>query len=596
MDWNNDLHRKNIRRLVSLLFSFSILLTIILAHIGYIQLFAKNDYQGINLVSKSIEQRSRSVTLDIGRGDILDRKGLSFTGFEREAILVLPKRKEQLALEKKQIEELASILTIDEALLFNRFATIRLPELLKINQKVVYINEAQKQKIEALKLSGIFFADHKERYTDEMIARHVVGFIGQDPSLLQAKYKKYIENGVFSERDLVGKSGLERTYELDVKSEGDSRISYYIYQDRNQQLHPYYGLGIRLYENDNPYRPAKIVTTLDFEMQQSAERLLDSYQVEKGSIVVQDMENGDVLVMASRPNYNPNQIEIEKYNDTKNRAVAALFPGSVFKIVIAAAALEEGIVSLQDRFDCEGHLEFANGEKLKCWKEHGHLSLIDAFAESCNVTFAKLAIEIGRDKIEKYAQAFGLGSTISYYDSNRGIPQIYQEEHGQIFRIEGKNEQLIANTAIGQQDVQITPLQASNMLVTIMNHGRIYQPRLVQEIRGKNGYLIQAYHTQYKTPGLISRHTFYQLSKLLEAVVQKGTATTIGEAGILAGGKTGTAEIGKTGNVHRWFVAYYPANKPKYSISIVVEDVRSYEQIGTPTNLFKDFIINTLNQ
>jgi len=576
-----------IKRILLLGFFLLFVLVALIGKLGYIQVIANHDYQGVNLVSKSIDQRSRSVILDSGRGNIVDRYGKSFTGTEQLSLLILPRTENIFQKEKEKIIQLSNILNVSDRVVENIFINAKHPQLLSINSTVIAINEMQKQQITDLNISGVFFTNSKSRYSENMIARHVLGFIGEDIEITRSKYGELFDEMNIAAIDLIGKSGLEYTYELDLTIEGAKEITYYIYQDRYKQLHPYYGLGVKLQQSNNIYRPNTVQTTLDYNLQKYVELLFDQYKVKKGSIVIMDTANGDILAMVSRPNYEPYNIKMESYEYTKNRAVTASFPGSIFKTVIAIAALEEGLVNLYDRYSCGGSMTFNNNQVLKCWTNHGEVSFVDAFAKSCNITFANLAIQLGRDNIIKYSNALGLGEVVGYYDEFVKLPQVYMEEAGSVFLVEGNNDQLLANTGIGQQDVRITPLQVANMFSIIANYGKQYSPRLVTGIKSKNGHIIRKYITKAEDTS-ISRHTYYQVQKLLEQVVANGTAEEIYSEGILAAGKTGTAEIGKTGRVNRWFAGYYPAKYPQFSVAIAIENVESYEHIETPINIFKD--------
>ena len=569
-------------------------LVALIGKLGYIQVIANNDYQGVNLVSKSIDQRARSVILDSGRGNIVDRYGKSLTGTEQLSLLILPRTEDIFQKEQEKIIQLANILNLPDKIIRDIFLSAKYPQLLTNNSTVIAINETQKEQITDLNISGLFFANSKSRYSEDMIARHVLGFIGEDIEITRSKYGEFLDDMNIAAFDLIGKSGLEYTYELDLMSEGAREITYYIYQDRYKQLHAYYGLGVKLQQSNNRYRPTTVQTTLDYNIQKYAELLFDQYKVNKGSIVIVDITNGDILAMASRPNYEPYNIKMENYENTKNRAVTASFPGSIFKTVIAITALEEGLVSIHDYYSCSGSMPFNNNQVLKCWTNHGEVSFIDAFAKSCNITFANIAIQLGRENIIKYSNALGLGEIVGYYDEFINLPQLYMEETGSIFLVEGNNEQLLANTGIGQQDVRITPLQAANMFSIIANYGKHYSPRIVTEIKSKNGHSIRKYTVKAQDTS-ISRHTYYQVQKLLEQVVINGTAKQIYSEGILAAGKTGTAEIGKTGRVNRWFTGYYPAKYPEISVAIVIENVESYEHIETPINIFKDIAHTQIN-
>ncbi|MGZ6507120.1 MAG: peptidoglycan D,D-transpeptidase FtsI family protein, partial [Tumebacillaceae bacterium] len=307
------------------------------------------------------------------------------------------------------------------------------------------------------------------------------------------------------------------------------------------------------------------------------------------AVVVLDAKTEDVLAMASRPNFDQNRpVTTNQY--PVDLALKATFPGSVFKTVIAAAALESGIVKPTDEFDCPGYIDIGDGT-LKCWTTHGHITAEEAFAESCNVTFATLAMKLGRDKIDEYAKKLGLGSAIGL--SFDGQPQFPDEDPGSIFLKQGAAARLLANTGIGQEDVRITPLQAAHLMAVVANGGEAGTPRLVESMNTPDSLLYKEFQPAPKKR-VLQASTAAELQKWCRDVVHadKGTARVLDNAVMPVAGKTGTAQTGDPNADHQWFAGFAPANNPKYIVVVVNESVPHGQQRITESTALQ--IINAL--
>lgn len=300
--------------------------------------------------------------------------------------------------------------------------------------------------------------------------------------------------------------------------------------------------------------------------------------LQKGSVIILNAADADVLAMASRPAFNPYQIQVEQGN-WRNRGLEQLPPGSIFKIVMTVAALEERIVKPQERFKCNG--EYGK-YGLSCWKQggHGNITLEEAFAQSCNVVFAQLAERLSADQIDQYAHELGLGRQVGWQAESQRLAQFDYEHAGQIFAntIDRSDQGILAQTAIGQRDVRMTPLQGANLMVTLLNRGEIFAPRIVQEIRYAN------HHTKHKFPvQTISKNRHWSeatmrfMTKAMDQVVREGTGRTMQQAKWPVAGKTGTAQVHLQGGakIHQWFVGYAPSQLPKYAIAVVAEELPS---------------------
>lgn len=203
----------------------------------------------------------------------------------------------------------------------------------------------------------------------------------------------------------------------------------------------------------------------------------------------------------------------------------------------------------------------------------------EAFAESCNITFAKAALRLPAGKLEEYAQKMGLEEKVGWHEESffkmGSFHQFSGEDSGQVFSAKTPNddEGVIIQTAIGQRDVQLTPLQAANSMATIIDGGKKKEVTIVKEIQYKTGTVFHSFE-EHTLPGdQIEPYTAYQIKKMMEAVVDHGTAKSIRDAKWKTAGKTGTAQIRVNGEMrnNQWFVGYAPADNPQYVFSIVAE-------------------------
>ncbi len=395
------------------------------------------------------------------------------------------------------------------------------------------------------------------RYYEKQPAAHIIGYVNQ--------------------WDNSGATGLEKSFE-DLLNVSQPKI--YAMVDGANNIIP--GLGIRV-EGSN--KNGWIVTTLDIDLQNEVEKILESYDM-RGSVVVLDTKNGDVLACANYPSYNPNNISEYLKSENEeffNRAVQVGYPpGSIYKIIVAAAALESGATDEEEYFDCIGYEEI-NGIRIRCSSYekggHGRLSLMESFSKSCNSAFIQLGIKTGSDKILEMSKEFGLGE-------KTGIP-IEEEYEGNLPERGEVKGAGIGNLSVGQGELLITPLQAARATAIIANDGIDKGIRLVEKIGKPNGEIERLFGTQYER--VISRTTAAIITEMMEETVRSGTANNLGRIFLWdAAGKTGSAQsiYNNKEVVHGWFTGFLPAESPRYVITVFAEDGKSGRQSATP--VFKD--------
>ena len=530
--------------------------------------------RGIDLVKNAVKQRQQSIVLHSGRGDIVDRNGYAFTGEEHLALILFPLARGSLE-GTDGLARLSEIVGESEDRLAAIMEKAKAPLLLrKESGGLLVLNERQTEKINALAIPGIVALAVTERYRTDEVAKHVIGFIHKNPTMVESLYPEEVKSGKMNAESTLGATGLERSFDRFLQGVEPSVLSYYV----DGQGKPLRGLDIRYTKQSNDYYPLSLTTTLDVEIQRKMERVADRVGLREGSIVVLDVKNGDILSSVSRPSYDQTKLT-NNGNEWKNRVVKQIPPGSIFKTVVAAAALAEGVVSPTDRFTCTGDY---GKYHFSCWNKEGHgsVTMEEAYAQSCNIAFAEIAKRVGGEKLEEYARKLGLSEPVGHMTAHLfkldGFKQVDGEERGNVFAegVSRRDEGVLIQTAIGQRDVRVTPLQAANMMVTILSGSTPNQVRLVSEIAYRNGQTFYRFPPQKLSAPGIDYVTASKLRKMMRKVVTEGTGQTLKDASWEVAGKSGTAQLGgeNQSKNHLWFVGYTPVEDPRYAICVVSEN------------------------
>ncbi|NLC11659.1 MAG: penicillin-binding protein 2, partial [Firmicutes bacterium] len=416
------------------------------------------------------------------------------------------------------------------------------------------------EKIAQNNLPGIVFAERHNRYAEGVWGSHLLGHL--------------------SPMDQDGKVGLEYVFNDELSPERPNVLAAVV--DGKGRLIS--GIGYRYRKDKSSYGPYNIVLTIDLEMQKIVERVMDQ-RILQGAVVVIDPYQGDILAMASRPNYNPEQVSTylnhqEEYQDflvlkpLLNRALLSYPPGSIFKLVVAAAALETNAVSLFDTFSCPGYFELGN-DIFRCSNPNGHgeITFAEGFAYSCNTVFIKVAMQMGRETIYHYAKLLGLGQ-------KTGVPLGSKQEGGEAEGFVPSPQEMpflgdLALTAIGQGKVEMTPLQVARLTGIIAGGGKELHPRLVQAITTRQGYEVRKFNSPRKRSQILSPSVVQQLKYMMLGVTSYGTGQDAFLEDFIAGGKTGTAETGRIVNgseeTYSWFTGIVPLDSPGVVITVFIE-------------------------
>lgn len=319
---------------------------------------------------------------------------------------------------------------------------------------------------------------------------------------------------------------------------------------------------------------AGIILTIDSEIQKIAEECIDSGGIDEGAVVILDAKTGKIRAMASRPNFNPN--EIAAYLDDPaspliNRAITEYSVGSVFKLVVCAAALENGI-SPDFTNTCTGSTD-VDGTKIFCHNHSGHgaLDMKNGFALSCNPYFIALAKNLGAEKILKTAEKMGFGMTCELSPGLIGDSGYLPSPQDIVSSGD------LANLSFGQGGLMATPLQIALAYLTVASGGNYYFPRLLEGVTDEKGNITRRFEA--KPPAAVfSREINEKLKYLLQYSVEYGGGSLAKPKNSTAGGKTATAQTGwyKNGEeiFHAWFSGYFPADEPRYVITILKEEGR----------------------
>ena len=421
----------------------------------------------------------------------------------------------------------------------------------------------------------------RRNYPHKNLASHLIGYLGEI-NQQEMEMEEFVNHKLGY---LVGKYGVEQKFEFELMGESGGR------QIEVNAM----GQKIRVLGQVEPNPGNNVHLTLDLEIQKAAEEAMAG---KRGAVVVMNPQNGDILAMVSKPDFDPNlfargispenwkSIVDNPAHPLQNRATQGQYPpGSIFKILVAMAGLEEKMINPETTFQCSGVYPFGNRE-YQCWKKEGHgqVKLRRAIVESCDVYFYQLGMRLGVNRIAKYASAAGLGSPTGF-PLGREKPGLVPTSAWKMKRFGipwqgGEN----LSIAIGQGYNLVTPLQIACTLSALFNGGKYYQPRIAQSIRAPHGEVLQEYPPLVLRNIPISPETIEFVREALWGVVNSpgGTGGRARVEGFNVAGKTGTSQIvqrkeGKPEPTspelqdHAWFACFAPAFNPEIVVAVLVE-------------------------
>lgn len=532
----------------------------------------------------SVLQRERGIMLDSGRGHFTDFQGRPITGNIHWGLVLFPSpnpsgKKAAASANHLAAVKLANILHTAPEQILNEWEQGYAPHFWTAGKNApAPLNERQILRIRQLKLANAEVYPMMTRY--EGLQRSGMQWLGYLAELPDEAGK------LQDHRDEVrqpfalkrGAAGLERTLEPLLMGIGPTLLTRMV----NGAGEAIPELAPRVIAPHNGHYPLKVETTIDVEMQHKLEQMAEHFGMIEGAVVVLDATNADVRAMVSMPFYNAAHVD-PRQSSWANRAVKEAAPGSIFKIVTAAAALETHAVSGKEQFHCKGDW---GKYGLSCWKEHGHgtLNLEQGFARSCNIVFAETSERLTMKQLERTADKLGLARTVGWERKHMaGMPLLRHFDHEDAGRVSlptvvTDDEGARAQTAIGQRDTRVTPLQAANLVVTLLHDGEVRAPRLVQRIRYADGgtMLDMPLQTSPSRYGRISPSTAHRLLTWMGKVVSDGTGKSLQRARWHVAGKSGTAQVVRSGEKlnHQWFIGYGPVEQPRYAVAVLVQHVK----------------------
>jgi penicillin-binding protein 4B len=572
------------RRAIGWLIICIIGFTLLIARLIQIQLAETETFSkhNINLLEDSVNQRTQELVIDNGRGNFLDRNGEPLTHNRVSVLVLFPFLKKM----DWQADKVSDITGISATSLKSAVEKAKKPFAFG-EPDPLEMTPSQMKKINELKIPGVFVIEKKFERSD-IPAEQLLGMTGENAKLLKARYP----DKELSEKTLIGISGLEKSFDEFLLPEGKSKLVYHV----DGGGAPLFGINVKYVDPANPFYPVNIRTTIDKDIQQKAEELVDQHKIKKGGLVLLNIEDNSVLAMVSRPEINKK----DPYNDAgvTNMMLKQNIVGSVFKTVVAAAAIEQNLDDRSRLFNCSMKI---NG-KPELKYDYGMLNFTDSFARSCNRAFGELAKElqtINPSLLEEYAAKLSLIGTTGwngdiYHTSN--FVQLDDEDKGRVFLSDEarRDPNFAAMSGIGQHEVRATPLAVANMMATIARGGQKKMVRTATKIQYKNGTTIVEFPEQSLKGDPISPYTAMKLQKLLREVVvnPNGTGKWYKDLPYEVAGKSGTAETGKLrdGNklYNKWFAGYFPYHNPKYALVAVNLDVTDQE--GGVNLLFSDMV------
>lgn len=567
---------------------------LLLLRLWYLQIISYDSLQ-----ERSVKNRTRALALDAPRGPIYDRNGV---------LLVDNRPSFQISVMRQDVkdrgslfERLAPLLGVDIAELERRWQEGR---RFPVYRPIILAEDVSRDIMERVQehsviLPGILTEVRPVRdYLEHGSAAHLIGYLGEitETELLGGDFDGYRAG------DSIGKTALERTFEKYLHGEKGRRLVEVDVQGKLlRQLQVV------------PATPGnKVYLTLDRDLQRAADK---AFADQSGAAVALDVNSGDILAMVSRPTFNPalfargiageewRKLAHDPRHPLQNKVISGRYaPASTFKIIVALAALRDGVVGMKEKVDCKGDFVIG-GSRYRCWKKkgHGETDLKKALRESCDVWFYNVGLRLGIDKLSAAAKEFGLGSPVGYPLPGERSGVVPSQEWKRRYYNESwyAGETVIAS--IGQGFVLSTPLQLAVMMGAVANEGKVLKPQVIRRIEDWTGQKLIEHKTEVLHEVNYSPEVWRGVRDGLVAVVNEphGTGHAARLKDVVVAGKTGTSqvvrrksdeeeELDDKGDIpyrfrpHALFVAYAPADNPEIAVAVVVEHGQSGGRAAGP--------------
>ncbi len=570
------------KRLLAVAIVVILFMVVIVLRLWFLQIINGEEYE-----NRAYGNRVRIRQLAPPRGHILDRHN-------REIVTNRPSFNVALIQEDSDdlgnvLKRIAPVLDMDVSELWEKIRQASdtpryVPVVLKEDidwQTLAYLENHNHE------FSGIRTEVQPVRvYHYEDLAANVIGYLGS----ISKKELEEADKTVYRGGDIIGKKGLEKLREQDLRGEKGHSYSEVDAKGFEQQL----------LKTVEPLPGRQIRLTLDVDLQQIAESYMAAGE-KAGAVVAMEVKTGRLLVAVSAPTIHINDfvggISTKKWqalldnprHPLINKVVQASYPpGSTYKMVTAMAGLATGVIDKDTVFYCPGHYTFGN-RRYHCWKHSGHgpVNLLKAIGESCDVFFYQVGQKVGVDGLAEYAEKLGLGKKtgieMEYEKSGLAPTKKWKEKYRNAKWQDGET----LSVAIGQGFNLVTPLQMCSMTATLANGGKLYRPQLIEQVIDPEGKIIETF-----SPELVSEITgldqyFNLIKNGMEEVVhgKHGTARSVAIKGLRIAGKTGTAQVVRVAQYrnlkeedipykyrdHAWFTAYAPVEDPEIAVTVLVE-------------------------
>ena len=522
------------------------LLFIIICRVFYIQVFS---YDKLSSLAESLWSRKLPIGAD--RGEIYDRKGrVLATNLTTTSLVLIPN---QIKNPEEVAKKLSEILNSDYDDMLAHVT--KKTSIERVHPEGRQLSYDIASKIEELHFDGVYLVKESKRYYPYgTVLSHVLGYVGIDNQ---------------------GLSGLELTYDKYLTGENGA-IKYFSDGKGNRlELSEVY---------EEPQNGVNLTLTIDLDLQLAAERELDNavmkYNPEHAIALAMDPNTGEVLAMASRPNFDSNNYQ--DYDTTtinRNLPIWMTYePGSTFKIMTLASSLEEKTVNLfEDTYYDSGSVSI-DGATIHCWKSGGHgaQTYLNVVENSCNPGFVSLGNKLGVDKLMSYINKFGFGE-------KTGI-DLNGESSGILFNPSRMGPVELATTSFGQ-GISVTPIQQVTAVSAVINNGYLYQPYIVKSLEEPETKSIVKLNEPVLRRRVISEESSKLARFALESVVANGSGRNAYIENYRVGGKTGTAQKVEDGhyldgNYILSFVGFMPADEPKIVVYVAIDNPKGVTQYG----------------
>jgi penicillin-binding protein 2 len=572
---------------ILLLIAISILLT----RLGYLQII-----RGAEFKQKSDNNSVRYRNIKPLRGLIMDRNGFVLVDNRPSFdVLFIPNKKKGNELSIEKLKNLYK----SKSLEFSSDQSI--PETAKPYSPVKLEKNVSMEKValvetNALNLPGIYIDVSPIRlYLNGEMLAPVIGYTGEI-----SKEDLENSNDKYAYGDVLGKHGLEKFFDAYIRG----------YRGAELVEVNVYGKEIKNLGKKDPVSGYNMVLTIDADLQKAA---WEAFEGKAGSAVVLDPRNGEVLAMVSSPSFDPNlfyegissdewnQLQNNPFAPLSNKAISGQYPpGSTYKLIVAAAALEEGIITPDTKVLCKGSFTLGN-RTYRCWNKHGHgyVNLHQAIVESCDVYFYTIGKMLGVDKIAQYAKRFGLGELagIDLPNEKKGLVPTKEWKLKRRKDVWHMGETI--SISIGQGFNLVTTLQLANAFGAFANGGTLWRPYLVKRIESTDGKIYKEFLPEKKGELKLSPKTVEILNNALWGVVNEpgGTGHNAKLPGIEVCGKTGTSQVlglpedekarrrkilGAFQKDHALFACYAPSRNSEVAVAVILENAGGGGAVAAP--------------